>query len=266
MSEAIIGSLITGAFNKRSADKEMRFQDMQSRTQYQRAVADMKRAGLNPMLSAKLGGNAAMQGASASMPDLGQTINTSKQVSNQKKLVEAQVGLMSAQADQASAAASLSRSQASDIVASQQAGRWAADTESKLAGAAQARSTVRQIEANTEKIVSEIPGVKADSVMKQLSIPEKEALNRLYEAMDGDVGLALKSLQELKKAGAGVDTVLQALGLGGLLRKLGLKKTDQKAGKVPAKDRVGNRKYVPRSRSSQEFDDNFSLNLLKRGF
>ena len=111
---AIGGSVFSGYFNQRSANKSMRFssaqaarqmqfQDEQSRTQYQRAVTDMKKAGINPMLAAKLGGNAAMSGAmgsgaQATMPDLGATINSATSIANQKNVQDAQVQKLVAEA------------------------------------------------------------------------------------------------------------------------------------------------------------------------
>ena len=94
---AAAGSIVTGLFNQRSANKQMRFQDASSRTQYQRAVADMKAAGLNPMLATKLGGNAAMSGASATMPDLGATINSAENLRQMKPVREAETLLKKTQ-------------------------------------------------------------------------------------------------------------------------------------------------------------------------
>ncbi|AXL14966.1 DNA pilot protein [Microviridae sp.] len=106
---AVAGSVASGLFNQRSANKsmqfssaqaarQMQFQDEQSRTQYQRAVADMKKAGINPMLAAKLGGNAAMSGAMASgaqatMPDIGSTINSAENLRQMEPIRKAEAEL-----------------------------------------------------------------------------------------------------------------------------------------------------------------------------
>lgn len=73
------GSLLSGLLTQRSANKQMQAQADSSRDQYQRAVADMKAAGLNPMLATKLGGNAAISGAMATFPDMGQAVTRGAQ-------------------------------------------------------------------------------------------------------------------------------------------------------------------------------------------
>ena len=55
-------------FAQASADKQMRFQERMSSTQYQRAVADLKAAGINPILAASALRGSAPSGASASGP------------------------------------------------------------------------------------------------------------------------------------------------------------------------------------------------------
>ena len=74
MAGSLAGSLFSAKQSQASADKQMAFQASQTGTGYQRAMADMKRAGLNPMLAAKLGPAAAGSGAMASIPDYGQAV------------------------------------------------------------------------------------------------------------------------------------------------------------------------------------------------
>jgi hypothetical protein len=62
---AVGGSLVQGLFGKSSAKDQMDFQKEESDTSYQRAVVDMKKAGLNPALAYSQGGASTPTGAKA---------------------------------------------------------------------------------------------------------------------------------------------------------------------------------------------------------
>jgi hypothetical protein len=61
------GQRAANAANAQLAHNQMQFQESMSRTAYQRQVADMKAAGINPMLSAKMGGASTPSGQTAVM-------------------------------------------------------------------------------------------------------------------------------------------------------------------------------------------------------
>ena len=58
-------------WSKQAANRQMDFQREMSNTAYQRAMADMKRAGINPIMVSKLGGASTPTGAMAKTPDMG---------------------------------------------------------------------------------------------------------------------------------------------------------------------------------------------------
>lgn len=118
MGAAALGSLGAHSANRANRDaarEQMAFQEKMSSTAYQRAVADMRAAGINPMLAARLGGASSPGGASShsenEMGGLPQSVATAMAVRRQG----AEMELLKRQAEQQSASAENLKAQTRNV-------------------------------------------------------------------------------------------------------------------------------------------------------
>jgi hypothetical protein len=94
------GQYLANRQTKASTIDQMQFQERMSNTAHQRQMSDLKLAGINPMLSAKLGGASSPAGASYQAGNIGSAAmqgysqaSSAKQAHAQTKQIEAQTAL-----------------------------------------------------------------------------------------------------------------------------------------------------------------------------
>lgn len=98
----LLGSELDYRRNKKMASRQMAFQERMSNTAYQRAMADMRSAGINPIMVAKLGGASTPTGASmpsSGLSNLGSKAIQSMATAKQMQLTDAQVHNTNSQTD-----------------------------------------------------------------------------------------------------------------------------------------------------------------------
>lgn len=96
----LAGSLFQNSANKAAADKQMAFQKETLTHQYQYAMDDMKKAGLNPMLAYQQGGSGSAAGASYQAQNVGEAAvrgaSEGTNSANASRLIKSQIENMAA--------------------------------------------------------------------------------------------------------------------------------------------------------------------------
>lgn len=198
---SLLGGILSNKANRAEAKRQMEFQERMSSTAHQREVADLRAAGLNPMLSAKLGGASSPGGAMANIQDvLSLAVSSAKQGAGIAQEAQA-IEQSKAMTEQAHAAAAKLRSETLDQslntayrVQQIEGARQGANlkfqqqlTEAQRANLTKALANLRELELDigSTTFSADVARRKAESQLKVLDVDRAKAESKFYS---GDLG------------------------------------------------------------------------------
>lgn len=189
---SFIGSERRNEAAAEQSEAQMAFQERMSNTAHQREIADLKAAGLNPLLTGKYGGSSTPQGSMADVVDsIGPAVNSGIAAAQTK----ANIALLEAQADKAKAEtvesetrAGVNRAQVPHIM--QQIGE--VDARTRLHGASASELQNREMLQNAQKVLTDALSNKTtvdNALTRQrernlITEQEREALELFFRTQD----------------------------------------------------------------------------------
>jgi hypothetical protein len=153
---SLFGGAAQNRANAQQAAQQMQFQERMRATQYQTAVADLKAAGLNPMLAYTQGGAGTPMGASAQMVNpLGEAGTSAREA--------------------AMAVANFKQLQTQNVLTQEQAEKTAADTNLS-------RDQATYTRANTAREIAQMPGYGKFGALRDAQIEQLTTSSALQAA------------------------------------------------------------------------------------
>lgn len=183
------GQLLANEQTAASAARQMQFQERMSSTAYQRAMQDMREAGLNPILAAKVGGASSPAGAMSQFGNIGAAGTQAYQQASAAEMARAGEQLSTAQANVADETAEKIKVETKNLRVQRDV--IAATVENLAEVIQQTGQNTRVLEAQAELIAEQIKSAKAGAVLKGI---DAATMKKIDDAAAGGSG-AFKLLQ-----------------------------------------------------------------------
>jgi len=189
------------AFNAAQSQAQMDFQERMRSTQYQTAVEDLKKAGLNPMLAYTQGGAGTPSGAAASAAGSHRVENVAASAANS-----------------AAQAAQFTNIMEQNQLLKAQINKTDTESDNIMAETMNRRDLNPNIKKEFDKLSAQIDFIKLQKQLGELQIPEQSRIAELYK--NKALGRALAAARQGKGLDLGSALTTSAYGVDSLLKGL----------------------------------------------